>query len=128
MSTILLADDEPDVRTFLARVFEHLGHQTLEAGNGADALDIARARSVDAIVMDINMPIMDGIVATRMLKRDARTAGIPVVALSGGVTDLKRHEAIAAGCVSYLSKPVAPATIVAEVMHWLKGSTVHVAN
>jgi CheY-like chemotaxis protein len=118
--TILLADDEPDTRTFLARTFEHMGHRTLEAGTGADALDLARATPVDAIVMDINMPVMNGIVATRMLKRDPRTADIPIIALSGGMADGQRHDAMAAGCANYLMKPVSPGTIVAEVLHWLK--------
>ncbi len=120
MFTILLADDEPDSRAFLARSFEHMGCRTLEAATGADALDMARATPVDAIVMDINMPVMDGIVATRMLKRDARTAGIPIIALSGGMGDRQRHDAMAAGCANYLIKPVAAGTIVAEVLHWLK--------
>jgi CheY-like chemotaxis protein len=118
--TILLADDEPDSRMFLARTFEHMGYRTLEAATGADAIDVARTTLVDAIVMDINMPVMDGIVATRLLKRDARTAGIPIIALSGGMADGQRHDAMAAGCANYLMKPVAPGTIVAEVLHWLK--------
>ncbi|HEY4218889.1 MAG TPA: response regulator [Gemmatimonadaceae bacterium] len=118
--TILLADDEPDTRTFLARTFEHFGYRTLEAGTGADALDLARSTSVDAIVMDIGMPVMDGIVATRMLKRDKRTASIPIIALSGSMADKQRHDAMAAGCANYLIKPVSPRTIVAEVLHWLK--------
>lgn len=118
--TILLADDEPDSRNFLARTFEHMGHRTLEAATGADAIDVARGTPVDAIVMDINMPVMDGIAATRLLKRDARTANIPIIALSGGMADRQRHDAMAAGCANYLMKPVAPGTIVAEVLHWLK--------
>jgi CheY-like chemotaxis protein len=118
--TILLADDEPDVRSFLAATFEHMGCRTLEAATGAAALEMAWATPVDAIVMDINMPVMDGIVATRLLKRDARTANSPIIALSGGMADGQRHDAMAAGCSNYLMKPVSPGTIVAEVLHWLK--------
>jgi CheY-like chemotaxis protein len=120
--TILLADDDPNVRMFLARTFEHMGCRTIEAASGADAIDVARSTLVDAIVMDINMPVMNGIVATRLLKRNKLTAGIPIIALSGGVGDRQRHDAMAAGCANYLTKPVAPGTIVAEVLHWLKGA------
>lgn len=112
---VLLADDSPTVRA-LARVeLEEAGYEVFEAGNGAEALEAARTQHPDVVLLDIEMPVMDGYETVQALKADPTTAGIPVVFLTGrsGAGDVVR--ALKLGGHDYLRKPPEPAELLARV-------------
>ncbi len=77
--TILIVDDEPDVRTFLRSLFADHGYETIEAADGAEGMSLARSRSPDLITLDITMPGQTGVRSYRQLKGDPELARIPVV-------------------------------------------------
>lgn len=104
--TILIVDDEPGVRTVLTALCAQIGYLTVEAKNGAEAIDLARSSSPDLILMDAKMPEVDGFAATERLKADALTSRIPVLILTGLATREDRLKGIAAGASDFLSKPV----------------------
>ena len=91
------------------------GFDVVQASNGMEALQQAVETSPDIVLMDLSLPVMDGWEATRRLKADARTAAIPVVAVTGhslaGVSDNAR----AVGCASFVTKPCLPEDLVREI-------------
>ncbi|HEX8198938.1 MAG TPA: ATP-binding protein, partial [Isosphaeraceae bacterium] len=103
---ILVAEDHLTSRQTLAKVLRRLGYHALEAGNGRDALDLARRERPLAILMDVNMPVMDGIDATLALRADPATRDIPIFALTGDVTVVNQRRIGEAGVNGYLEKPV----------------------
>ena len=103
---ILVADDRPENRSILRAMLEPLGFEILEASNGRIALDLARTRTPDLILMDLLMPELDGFEAVRLLKADPALASIPVVAVSASVYDQTQAESLCAGCQGFLPTPV----------------------
>jgi two-component system cell cycle response regulator DivK len=104
---VLLVDDEVDVRELCTEYLTTAGYEVLQAENGAEAIDIAVGRQPDLIVMDVEMPVMDGLEATRRLGADARTRDIPVIVLSAnGIVEHARAERL--GCNVCLVKPCDP--------------------
>jgi CheY-like chemotaxis protein len=83
LSTILVVDDEPDLRFILRRILERAGHEVVEAGHGAAALESVRGSRPDLVVTDIMMPVMDGVELVRRLRADPATARIPILVVSG---------------------------------------------
>ena len=112
---VLIVDDHQDNRFIYRSMLVHLGYRVAEAGDGNQAITMARAEQPDAILMDMSLPGLDGWSATRALKDDPATAAIPVIALTAHVSERHRGEAMAAGCDAYLGKPVAPRQVEAEV-------------
>ena len=106
MAVILLAEDDDMSRDLLSRRLTKLGYTVVTATHGQQAIDVARNKHVDLILMDLCMPGVDGLKATRMLRDHESTASIPVIALTAlaSATDVKR--AILAGCNDYETKPV----------------------
>ncbi len=103
---ILVAEDHVDSRQTLARVLRRMGYRVFEAGNGRDALAIINQERLLAVLMDVNMPIMDGVEATLALRADARHRDLPIFALTGDVTLVNQHRIGEAGVNGYLEKPV----------------------
>jgi CheY-like chemotaxis protein len=85
VARILVVDDEPDQRALLRRIFERVGHEVWEAGNGAAALEVAHAFAPDLVVTDMMMPVMGGPELIRRLRADPVTAAIPILVASGDV-------------------------------------------
>jgi CheY-like chemotaxis protein len=119
-STILVVDDERDARDLAGSLLANAGYDVLYAANGAEAIALLGRRPVDLIVMDMMMPVMDGITATRRLKSNAATSRIPILAITGDPGDALREEATAAGCDTYLVKPLNPVALISLVQHWVK--------
>ena len=105
MSRILVVEDnEPNLK--LARlVLERAGHTVLSASDGESGIRVAQAERPDLILMDVQMPGIDGLDATRMLKRDPATASIKVIALTALAMKGDEERILAAGCDAYLAKP-----------------------
>jgi two-component system cell cycle response regulator DivK len=104
---ILVADDLGDTREVMRLLLELRGHEVIEAANGEEAVERAVQERPDFVLMDLNMPIMDGFHATRRLREAQQTAEIPIVALSAHAGDAGlRAKALECGCDEYYSKPL----------------------
>jgi CheY-like chemotaxis protein len=104
---ILIADDEPDVRSTLKMLLETRGHSVNTAENGREAVDAAVESPPDVILMDIRMPVMDGITATRLLRAHPETQAVPVICVSAYLAEGQSVEdAFKAGCFACLPKPL----------------------
>jgi two-component system cell cycle response regulator DivK len=116
---VLIVEDCRELRTMYRMNLENSGFDVVEAANGVEALMQVRDATPDIILMDLSMPLMDGWELTRHLKGDGRTAGIPIVVLSGRTRDDLAEKAMRAGCVALLTKPCLPSNLVNEVRHCL---------
>ena len=114
-TTILLVEDNADNQEIYRIILAHNGYSVLQAWDGESGVRMARDHDPDLILMDLTMPLVDGLEATRMLKADPATAAIPVIALTAHATSEDEAAAHEAGCVSFLSKPVEPRKVAAEV-------------
>jgi len=108
---LLVADDRLENRAVLSDMLKPLGFEILEAVNGIEVLAQVERRRPDLIFMDLRMPRMNGLETVQRLKADPEKAGIPVVAVSAGVSDQARAESLDAGCVDFLAKPVQMAAL-----------------
>jgi two-component system, cell cycle response regulator DivK len=112
---ILVVDDFEDNREIYTQFLRFNGYRVAEAADGVDALAKAAALHPDLIVMDLSLPRLDGWEATRRLKMDPATSGIPVVALTGHAFTGHEPGARGAGCDSFVTKPCIPADLEAEI-------------
>ncbi len=119
-SRILIVDDEPFNVDYLEQELEDLGYQTVSASNGKEALDKVAAGPPDLILLDVMMPVMDGLTACRILKDRDETRLIPVVIMTAldGIED--RIKGIEAGADDFLTKPVNPRELLARIQTSLK--------
>ena len=109
--TILVADDFDDTRLIMRLWLERRGYRVVEASDGVEALEVARTETPDLIIMDIEMPALDGLAATRRLREDEQLRRVPVVAVSAYGAEHWRARAIEAGCNEYVSTPFEPAEL-----------------
>jgi CheY-like chemotaxis protein len=116
---ILVVDDYQDAREMYAEYLQFSGFRVAEAKNGNEAVEQAFALLPDLILMDLSLPGMDGWEATRVLKADARTCNIPVVALTGHALAGSSEGAKKAGCDAFVTKPCLPDDLVVEVRRML---------
>lgn len=104
--TILIIEDN-ELNMKLVRSMLQLGHyQVLEARDAESGIQLAREHSPDLILMDIQLPGMDGLHATRIIREDPNLAGIPVVALTSYAMQGDEQKAREAGCIGYIAKPI----------------------
>jgi CheY-like chemotaxis protein len=104
---ILVVDDAPDTRDTMKMLLEIQGHHVEVASNGKEAVECASDQLPDLVLMDLTMPVMDGLSATRQLRHLPKTETMPIVAVSAYLRDgAWRDRALAAGCNDCLSKPV----------------------
>lgn len=113
--TILLVEDDDDTRNLNRLILEMGGYTVLEAADGREALRVAAAARPALVLMDLNLPGMDGRETARRLREAPETASIPVVALSGHSTEEIRQEALEAGFAAYLVKAMDPDGLAEEV-------------
>jgi CheY-like chemotaxis protein len=102
---LLAEDNEANVET-LSGYLEVKGYRVMVAHDGREALELAQQERPDVILMDIQMPGMDGLEAMRHIRRDGRLAGVPIIALTALAMPGDRETCLAAGANAYLSKPV----------------------
>lgn len=112
---VLVVDDYRDAREMYAQYLQASGFRVAEASTGIEAVRIARELKPDCILMDLALPGIDGWEATRQIKADGRTAGIPVIAITGHTSELASRDARAAGCAAFVIKPALPDAVVSEV-------------
>jgi two-component system, sensor histidine kinase len=120
---VLVAEDHPVNRQYLSALLEGLGHQAHFAANGEEAVRAASARPFDLVLMDLHMPVLDGLGATRAIRAlpDPRISTLPIVALTADALDETRERCLMAGMNDFLTKPVSP-QILATSLRRLFGS------
>ena len=106
MPRLLLVEDNEESRDGLSRHLRRKGYEVLTAVDGRQGLEAALSTAPDLVLMDMSLPVLDGWEATRQLKADPQTRGIPVIALTAHAMAGDREKALAAGCDEYDTKPV----------------------
>jgi CheY-like chemotaxis protein len=117
---VLLVDDDESNRDMLTRRLEHRGYDVVTAVDGQEALDRALTESPCLILMDVSLPVLDGLSATRELKSRPALRGIPVIALTAHAGPEDRDRARAAGCDDYDTKPIEFARLEQKMENLLK--------
>jgi two-component system cell cycle response regulator DivK len=106
MSLILIVEDNDKNLKLVRDVLQVKGYQTIEAGTAEEGIDLARTRKPDLVLMDIQLPGMNGIEALKVLRADASTARIPVIAVTASVMQQDRNLITEAGFDGYIGKPI----------------------
>ncbi|MFN6106363.1 MAG: response regulator [Planctomycetaceae bacterium] len=119
MHRILLVEDNEMNRDMLSRRLERKGFTVLVAVDGAEGVAKARAELPDLILMDMNLPILDGWEATRQIKADGQTGQIPVIGLTAHAMAGDREKCLAAGCDQYDTKPVDFNSLLGKIREFL---------
>jgi CheY-like chemotaxis protein len=114
-ATILLVDDSFMICHIVGQILREIGYEVLTAKNGREGCDLAKKHAPRLIIMDVEMPVMDGIQATMQLKSEPHTSHIPVLIFTslGGESDLKRAKE--AGCDGFINKPISRDAIRTEI-------------
>jgi CheY-like chemotaxis protein len=105
-ATILLVEDTEDNRFMMRRLLEMSGYAVVEATNGEEAVRLANSERPQLILMDLSLPVIDGLAATRAIRKLDGLKDTPIVAVSAHDTSDFQSEALAAGCNSYITKPI----------------------
>ena len=120
MSTrILVVEDQADNRRILRDLLSSVGYEILEAVTGDEGVTLATSQHPDLILMDIQLPGMDGYEATRRIKADPVLHHIPIIAVTSYALSGDDAQAFAAGCDSYVAKPFSPRALLAKVCEYL---------
>ena len=115
MSRVLVVDDEPDVLLLCRLNLEQRGHEVLEAPNGQVALELAKDRMPDIVILDLMLPGIDGYEVLRALRADPDTAGVRVLVLTAKSLRADRERSHDLGAAAFLTKPFLPDDLVATV-------------
>jgi len=116
---ILVVEDQEDLRGILRDLLTGSGYEMLEAGDGETGVAKAKADKPDLILMDIQMPVLDGYEATRQIKADPALSSMPVIAVSSFAMKGDEEKARAAGCDHYVTKPYSPIQLLKVVRGFL---------
>ncbi len=112
---VLVVDDYQDAREMYAEYLKASGFRVAEARTGVEAVAKAHELLPDCILMDLSLPGIDGWEATRQIKAHESTVHIPIIAITGHMSELASRNAVAAGCSSFVLKPALPDAVIAEV-------------
>lgn len=115
---ILVAEDNPANRELIREILEGHGYETLEAANGLEALEQIEEKTPDLVLMDIQMPLIDGFETVSKLRKDDRFAKLPVIALTAYAMSGDEEKALMAGFDGYLSKPMDVAQLLQYLQHF----------
>ena len=104
--TVMVVEDFEDNRFMMRRLLEMSGYHVVEAENGEEAIKRAASERPDLILMDLSLPLLDGLAATRTIRQNIEMRNVPVIAVSAHDTADFHAEALAAGCNEYVTKPI----------------------
>ncbi len=116
---ILLVDDYPDTVELTAEFLQFRGFDVITAVDGARGLELAQTRLPDLMLLDLSLPILDGLEVMRRLKAAPETREIPIIAFTAHALESKAEEARAAGCDGFITKPAVPPEMVREIQRVL---------
>jgi CheY-like chemotaxis protein len=103
---VLLVEDTEDNRFMMRRLLEMSGYRVVEATNGEEAVKVAKAETPQLILMDLSLPVIDGLAATRLIRKLPALLSTPIIAVSAHDSSDFQAEALDAGCNSYITKPI----------------------
>jgi two-component system, cell cycle response regulator DivK len=116
---ILIVEDEPKNMKLMRDLLERFSYQIIEATDGEQGVNLAKSSKPDLILMDIMMPKMDGLEATRLIKADVSTNNIPIIAVTSFAMKGDRERTLEAGCDAYIPKPVDIGEVLKTVAHYI---------
>jgi two-component system cell cycle response regulator DivK len=116
---ILVVEDQEDNRRILRDLFVNAGYELIEAESGEEALTALTARRPDLILMDIQLPVIDGYEVTRRIRLNPELNSIPIIAVTSYALAGDEAKALATGCNAYVSKPYSPRALLAKVREYL---------
>jgi two-component system cell cycle response regulator DivK len=119
MKKILLVEDNETNLYLIRFMLEKVGYQTIEAKDGTTGVELAIREKPDLVIMDIQLPDIDGLEATRRIMASKADGSISVVALTSYAMTGDRERALAAGCTGYIEKPIDPQSFIAEIEKYL---------
>jgi two-component system, cell cycle response regulator DivK len=120
--TVLVVEDQEDLRRILLLALKSAGFRAVEAANGADGVAKALSESPDLILMDIQLPVLDGYEAIRQIRAGEGMAAVPIIAVSSFARKGDEEKARAAGCDAYVTKPYSPMQLLGRVRQILEKS------
>ncbi|MFH0943714.1 MAG: response regulator [Planctomycetota bacterium] len=118
-ATILVIEDNERSAYLVTFILEKCGYQVVQARDGEGGIALAHQIKPDLILLDIQLPVVDGYAVARELTTNGETHGIPIVAVTSYAMPGDRERILAAGCVGYIEKPIDPRTFVAEIEQYL---------
>jgi two-component system, cell cycle response regulator DivK len=116
---ILVVEDQEDNRRILRDLLTSAGYEIIQAENGQEALAAAARERPDLILMDIQLPLLDGYEATRRIKADPDLRAIPIIAVTSYALSGDEGKARAAGCDAYVTKPYSPRALLAKIREYM---------
>lgn len=116
---ILVVEDHEDNRRILRDLLTNVGFQLIEAETGPDGVEMAKMHQPDLILMDLQLPGIDGYEATRRIRADPRLSSVPIIAVTSYALSGDEERAFAAGCSAYISKPYSPRQLLASIREHL---------
>jgi CheY-like chemotaxis protein len=108
VKTVMVVDDYDAIRLLLKEHLEKLGHRVLQASDGNEAVEIAKreGNNLHLILMDLNLPVVDGLVATRRIRQIKESSDVPIIACTARSSEEQKVKAMEAGCTDFLAKPL----------------------
>jgi CheY-like chemotaxis protein len=119
MKTVLIIEDNENNLYMMRFIVAKLGHRVVEARDGAAGVEAALRERPDLILMDIQLPVLDGYAATRRIRGEAALAGIPIIAVTSYAMAGDRDKALEAGCSAYVEKPIQPESFIEELKKYV---------
>lgn len=125
---IQIVEDDPKSLKLIRDLLLSSGYTIIEATDGRQGVELAKAQKPDLIFMDIQMPVMDGLEATKILKADGETKDIPIIALTAYAMKEDEAKVLQAGCDWYMTKPLDIKKFLKKTEEYLSGHTGHTLN
>jgi two-component system cell cycle response regulator DivK len=119
MKKVLIIEDNENNLYLMRAIVEKMGHQAIEALDGKTGVKTAVAEKPDLILMDIQLPVMDGYEATRRIRATEGTQEIPIIAITSYAMVGDRAKCLAAGCTAYIMKPINPESVMKKIERYL---------
>jgi two-component system cell cycle response regulator DivK len=121
MKKILAVEDDAIILNLIVILLERAGYEVFRAASAEEGISLAKSHTPDLILMDVALPGLDGLEATRLLKSAKETSGIPVIALTAQAMKEDIDNAYRAGCDGFIVKPISTVGFLEQVAHFLKG-------